>query len=149
MAVRALREHRAALLPGSAATFADGTACEVFPGKAGQVRKANPDEEMLSRALTLQRALGRQVTVVTDDLCTQLRAGANGLAEAVSQRSTRRTPSGGRTLWRTRNLTPPRLLLAELRGSPYRFDPGERKPADTVGFARRSAVFDVAHKWRF
>ncbi len=83
MAVRALREHRAYLVPGSAATFADGTTCEVFLDEAGHLRKANPDEELLSRALTLQRALGRQVTVVTGDLCMQLRAGAIGLAEAV------------------------------------------------------------------
>jgi hypothetical protein len=83
MAVRALREHRADLVPGSAATFANGTTCEVFLDEASHVRKANPDEELLSRALTLQRALGRQVTVVTGDLCMQLRAGAIGLAEAV------------------------------------------------------------------
>ena len=83
MAVRALREHRAYLVPGSAATFADGTTCEVFLDEAGHLRKANPDEELLSRALTLQRALGLQVTVVTGDLCMQLRAGAIGLAEAV------------------------------------------------------------------
>jgi hypothetical protein len=83
MAVRALREHRGDLVPGSVATFADGTTCEVFLDDAGHVRKANPDEELLSRALTLQRALGRQVTVVTGDLGMQLRADAIGLAEAV------------------------------------------------------------------
>jgi hypothetical protein len=83
MAVRALREHRADLVPGSVATFAGGVTCEVFLDEAGHVRKANPDEELLSRALTLQRALGRQVTVVTGDLSMQLRAGAIGLAEAV------------------------------------------------------------------
>jgi hypothetical protein len=55
----------------------------VFLDEAGHARKANPDEELLSRALTLQRALGGQVTVVTGDLCMQLRAGAIGLAEAV------------------------------------------------------------------
>ena len=42
MAVRALREHRASLVPGSAATFADGTTCEVFLDEAGHVRKAKP-----------------------------------------------------------------------------------------------------------
>jgi len=83
MAVRALREHRADLMPGSAATFVGGTTCEVLLDETGHVRKANPDEELLSRALALQRVLGRQVTVVTGDLCMQLRAGAIGLAEAV------------------------------------------------------------------
>lgn len=51
--------------------------------RPGHIQKANPDEEPLSRALSLQRSPGRQVTVVTGDLSMQLRAAALGLAEAI------------------------------------------------------------------
>lgn len=63
--------------------FDDGTKCEVLLDEAGHARKANPDEELLSRALSLQRSLSRQVTVVTGDMRIQLRGAALGLAEAV------------------------------------------------------------------
>jgi rRNA-processing protein FCF1 len=83
LAIRALREHSADLRPGSAASFPDGTTLEVFPDEPGHVRKANPDEELLSRVTLLRRAIGQRVTVVTGDLSMQLRAKAGGLPYAV------------------------------------------------------------------
>jgi hypothetical protein len=46
LAFAALRQHSASLRPGSAATLPDGTTLEVFLDEPGQVRMANPDEEL-------------------------------------------------------------------------------------------------------
>jgi hypothetical protein len=81
-AIRALRDHSKGLRPGSAATLEDGTTLEVFLDPAGHKRKANPDEELLSRCTLLQRVISRPVTIVTGDLGAQLRADAGGLAHA-------------------------------------------------------------------
>jgi predicted ribonuclease YlaK len=77
LAIRALRQHSGDLRPGRAATWPDGTTLEVFLDEPGHVRKANPDEELLSRCMLLQRAIGRPVTIVTGDLGMQLRADAH------------------------------------------------------------------------
>ena len=82
LAIRALRQHSGDLRPGSAATLTDGTTLEVFLDDPDHVRMANPDEELISRCLLLQRALGRAVTIITGDLGMQLRAGALGLGQA-------------------------------------------------------------------
>ncbi|MGH3826905.1 MAG: PIN domain-containing protein [Pseudonocardiaceae bacterium] len=82
LAVRALRQYSAGLRPGSAATLPDGTTLEVFLDDPGHARMANPDEELRSRCMLLQRATGRPVTLVTGDLGMQLRAGAHGLGHA-------------------------------------------------------------------
>jgi len=42
----------------------------------------NPDEELRSRCMLLQRAIGRAVTLVTGNLGLQLRADAHGLGHA-------------------------------------------------------------------
>jgi hypothetical protein len=78
-AIRVLRNYSGKLGSGNAATFADGTTLEVFLDDPGHQRKANPDEEMLTRGTLLQRVIGRPVRIVTGDLGMQLRAGARGL----------------------------------------------------------------------
>lgn len=83
LAIRALRQYSAGLGPGGPATLPDGTTLEVFLDEPGHVRMANPDEELRSRCMLLQRTIGRRVTVVTGDLGMQLRADAHGLSYAV------------------------------------------------------------------
>jgi predicted ribonuclease YlaK len=82
LASSALRQHGGDLRPGGVATLPDGTTLEVFLDDPGHVRKANPDEELLSRCPLIQRAIGRPVTIVTGDLGMQLRADAHGLGQA-------------------------------------------------------------------
>lgn len=82
LAIRALRQYSADLRPGYAATMPDGTTLEVYLDDPGHVRMANPDEELRSRCMLLQRAIGRPVTLVTGDLGMQLRADAHGLGHA-------------------------------------------------------------------
>jgi hypothetical protein len=82
LAIRALRQYSDDLRPGSAATLPDGTTLEVFLDDPGHMRMANPDEELRSRCMLLQRAAGGQVTLVTGDLGMQLRADAHGLGHA-------------------------------------------------------------------
>jgi rRNA-processing protein FCF1 len=82
LAITALRQYSADLRPGSAATLPDGTTLEAFLDDPGHVRMANPDEELRSRCMLLQRAVGRPVTLVTGDLGMQLRADAHGLGHA-------------------------------------------------------------------
>jgi hypothetical protein len=82
LAIRALREHSGDLRRGGATTFPDGTTLEVLLDDPGHVRRANPDEELLSRCLLIQRAIGRPVTIVTGDFGIQLRADAHGLGQA-------------------------------------------------------------------
>jgi hypothetical protein len=43
----------------------NGTTLEIFLDDPGHVRLTNPDEELRSRCLLLQRAIGRPVTLVT------------------------------------------------------------------------------------
>jgi len=82
LAITALRQCSAELRPGSAAILPDGTTLEVFLDDPGHVRMANPDEELRSRCMLLQRAAGRPVTLVTGDLGMQLRADVHGLGHA-------------------------------------------------------------------
>jgi predicted ribonuclease YlaK len=82
LAIRALRQYSADLRPGSAATLPGGTTLEVFLDDPGHVRMANPDEELRSRCMLLQRATGRPIALVTGDLGMQLRADAHGLRYA-------------------------------------------------------------------
>jgi rRNA-processing protein FCF1 len=82
LAITALRQYSADLRASSAATLPDGTTLEVFLDDPGHVRMANPDEELRSRCMLLQRAVGRPVTLVTGDLGMQLRADAHGLGHA-------------------------------------------------------------------
>jgi predicted ribonuclease YlaK len=63
------------------------------------MRMANPDEELRSRCMLLQRATGRPVTLVTGDLGMQLRADARGLRHAempdkYAKDATRRVAAG-------------------------------------------------------
>ncbi|MHB1595613.1 MAG: PIN domain-containing protein [Streptosporangiaceae bacterium] len=82
LAIAALRQHSASLRPGGAAMLPDGTTLEVFLDEPGHARMPNPDEELRSRCMLLQRAISRPVTIVTGDLGAQLRAGAHGLSHA-------------------------------------------------------------------
>jgi rRNA-processing protein FCF1 len=82
IAIRMLRQYSADLRPGSAAALPDGTTLEVFLDDPGHVRMADPDEELRSRCMLLQRATGHQMTLVTGDLGMQLRADAHGLGHA-------------------------------------------------------------------
>lgn len=82
LAIRTLRQYSAGLCPGSAAALPDGTTAEVFLDDPGHVRMANPNEELRSRCMLLQRATGGSITLVTGDLGMQLRADAHGLAHA-------------------------------------------------------------------
>jgi hypothetical protein len=99
LAIRALRRYSADLRPGSAATLPYGTTLEVFLDDPGHVRMANPDEELRSRCMLLQRATGRPVTLVTGDLGMQLRADAHRLGHAempdkYAKDARRRAPAG-------------------------------------------------------
>jgi hypothetical protein len=99
LAIRALRQYSADLCPDSAATLPGGTTLEVFLDDPGHMRMANPDEELRSRCMLLQRATGRPVTLVTGDLGMQLRADARGLRHAempdkYAKDATRRVAAG-------------------------------------------------------
>lgn len=82
LAIRTLREYSASLRPGGAAALPDGTTLEVFLNDPGHVPLANPDEELRSRCMLLQRAVDSPATLVTGDLGMQLRADAHGLGHA-------------------------------------------------------------------
>lgn len=105
LTIKALRQYSADLRPGSAATLPGGTALEVFLDDPGHVRMANPDEELRSRCVLLQRAVGRPVTLMSGDLGAQLRADAHGLGHAempdkYAKDATRRA-SVGEIVWLT------------------------------------------------
>ena len=51
----------------------------MFPDDPGHVRLANPNEELRSRCILLQRKSATRVTQVTGDLGMQLRTDAHGL----------------------------------------------------------------------
>jgi predicted ribonuclease YlaK len=82
-ALKALRDYKTDLGPGKAATLPDGTTLEIFLDEPGRQRKANPDEELRSRCMLLQRTLERPVRLVTADLGAELRAEAHGLESAA------------------------------------------------------------------
>ncbi len=54
----------------------------MFLDDPGHMCKANADEELPSRCLLIQRAIGCPVTIVTGDLGMQLRADAHGIGQA-------------------------------------------------------------------
>lgn len=100
LAIRALRQYSADLRPERAAILPDGTTIEVLLDEPSHMRMANPDEELRSRCIMLQRAVGSPVTVVTGDLGMQLRADAHGLGHAevpdkYAKDATRRASADG------------------------------------------------------
>jgi rRNA-processing protein FCF1 len=81
-ALKVLRCYRVDLRPGNAATLPDGTTVEILLDEPGRARLANPDEELRSRCMLLQRMLERPVTLVTGDFGAEVRAEAYGLRSA-------------------------------------------------------------------
>lgn len=78
-AIKALHDYSNGLRPGCYAELPDGSTIEVWLDEPGHKRKLNPDEELLSRGILLQRVLEVPVTIVSGDLGMRLRAEAHGL----------------------------------------------------------------------
>ncbi|MCW2890412.1 MAG: hypothetical protein JWL58_7274 [Streptosporangiaceae bacterium] len=67
------------LFEQKAAVVRQNVTIEVFAFEDGHRRAENMDEEIIGRALLLQQAADRPVTVVTDDRSMRVRAGVRGL----------------------------------------------------------------------